>query len=228
MSPETRLVATYRMAIQNVPWLILEKVSHSKVENVEYAPTKPIGTRNRHDGLRSAWWFKNSRDNPMMKQAVMLMTNVPNGNLVPIRPATVVPTQKRAAEPRAPPSMMNRYLCKFYAPICWTTFRESLSESIHCNRNSRTPSDGGLTPGPGFGLVVISVMSFSAYWHPRTLDIYQSEIVIAGECEACSCEGILPRRKTSSAGDPCEESSSALERAAVRVNSFTREPSATT
>ena len=48
----------------------------------------------------------------MMRQAVMLTSNVPKGKRVPIRPATVVPTQKRATEPKAPPMAMNRYLCK--------------------------------------------------------------------------------------------------------------------
>jgi len=45
----------------------------------------------------------------MTKQAVMLMTRVPKGNLVPVRLEIVDPTQYRATEPSAPPTAINRY-----------------------------------------------------------------------------------------------------------------------
>lgn len=43
--PRNKLASAYREAMKNAPVLIDEKVSHSYVENVLYAPTKPMGTK---------------------------------------------------------------------------------------------------------------------------------------------------------------------------------------
>lgn len=89
------------------------KISHSNVEKVLYAPTNPIGIRNLHAGFIPVRLLKNSRKNPMIKHAVILMTNVPYGNLVPRRLERVEPTQYLIKEPSAPPSAMRKYFCKF-------------------------------------------------------------------------------------------------------------------
>src|ERR1700733_10604719 len=86
--PRKRLNATYKAAIKNAPVRKPEKISHSKVENVLYAPTKPTGTRNLQAGFMSVRLPRKAREKPMITQAVMLITNVPYGNFVPMRPAT--------------------------------------------------------------------------------------------------------------------------------------------
>ena len=63
--------------MRNAPICRLEKVSHSKVEYVLYAPTKPIGNRNLQAGLSSVRFPRKARENPMITHAVMLITNVP-------------------------------------------------------------------------------------------------------------------------------------------------------
>jgi|ERR1700748_3117601 len=89
------------------------KVSHSNVENVLYAPTNPIGIKNLHAGFNPERLPKNAAKKPMIKQAVMLMTNVPYGNLTPRRSETVEPTQYLVIDPSAPPSAIRKYFCKF-------------------------------------------------------------------------------------------------------------------
>src|SRR5271154_3109562 len=75
--PRTRLTTTFRIATQNAPARKLAKISHSNVENVEYAPINPIGTRNRHDGLTSTCRFSNSSDTPIIRHAEILTSRVP-------------------------------------------------------------------------------------------------------------------------------------------------------
>src|ERR1700722_12131498 len=100
--PRKRLNATYKAAIKNAPVRKPEKISHSKAENVLYAPTKPTGTRNLQAGFMSVRLPRKAREKPMITQAVMLITNVPYGNFVPMRPATLVPTPYLVREPSEP------------------------------------------------------------------------------------------------------------------------------
>src|SRR5215469_8682078 len=97
--------------MRTAPSCRLEKISHSNVENVLYAPTNPIGIRYRHAGVSSTRSPRYSRENPMIRHAVRLITKVPYGKRVPNRLATVPPTQKRATEPSAPPSATSKYFC---------------------------------------------------------------------------------------------------------------------
>jgi hypothetical protein len=77
MRPRQKLKATYKPATRNAPVCRLEKVSHSKVENVLYAPTKPTGIKNLQAGFNSVRLPKKDREKPMITHAVMLITNVP-------------------------------------------------------------------------------------------------------------------------------------------------------
>src|SRR5215469_9911338 len=97
--------------MRTAPSCRLEKISHSNVENVLYAPTNPIGIRYRHAGVSSTRSPRYSNENPMIRHAVILITKVPYGKRVPNRLATVLPTQNLATEPRAPPSATSRYFC---------------------------------------------------------------------------------------------------------------------
>jgi hypothetical protein len=111
--PREMLKTTYKAAMKNVPVRKSEKISHSNVEKVLYAPTKPTGIRNLQAGFISVRLPRKAREKPMITQAVMLITNVPYGNLVPMRPATNVPTPYLATEPSEPPMAIQRYFCKF-------------------------------------------------------------------------------------------------------------------
>src|ERR1700683_1076578 len=115
--PRTTLKTTYSPATERLPVCKLEKISHSKVENVLYAPTKPTGMRNLHTGFSPVRRPRKAREKPMITQAVMLITNVPYGNLVPIRPAIVEPTQYLARDPSAPPMAIHKYFCKAYLSL---------------------------------------------------------------------------------------------------------------
>jgi len=53
-SPRTRLLTAYRAPRKKAPVRIVERVSHSYVENVLYAPIKPTGTKNLQARFRSA------------------------------------------------------------------------------------------------------------------------------------------------------------------------------
>jgi len=75
--PRNKLKTTYNAAMRNAPVCKFENVSHSKVENVLYAPTKPTGTRNLQAGFNSLRLPRNASEKPIMIQAVILMTNVP-------------------------------------------------------------------------------------------------------------------------------------------------------
>ncbi len=68
----------------------------------------------------------------MITQAVILMTKVPYGNFVPMRPAIVEPTQYLAMEPSAPPNAMNKYFCKPVSPSRWFRLVRSSSIQEHC------------------------------------------------------------------------------------------------
>src|ERR1700757_2350238 len=76
-NPKIRLRTTYDEAMRNAPVCRLVNISHSKVENVLYAPTNPIGRRKRQAGFSSVWLPRRVRTNPMIKHAVMLITKVP-------------------------------------------------------------------------------------------------------------------------------------------------------
>jgi hypothetical protein len=82
------------------------------VENVLYAPTNPTGIRNLHAGFNPVRCPRKAREKPMITQAVMLITNVPYGNLVPKRLAIVAPTQYLANDPSEPPMAIHKYFCK--------------------------------------------------------------------------------------------------------------------
>src|ERR1700678_561592 len=86
--PGKRVNTTYKAAMKDAPVCKPEKISHSNVEKVLYAPTKPTGTRNLQAGFISVRLPRKASEKPMITQAVMLITNVPYGNLVPMRPAT--------------------------------------------------------------------------------------------------------------------------------------------
>src|SRR5215472_2716954 len=76
-SPRTTLRQRYKPEIRTAPSCRLEKISHSNVENVLYAPTNPIEIRYRHAGVNSTRSPRYSRENPMIRHAVRLITNVP-------------------------------------------------------------------------------------------------------------------------------------------------------
>jgi hypothetical protein len=75
--PREMLNTTYKAAMRNAPVCKSEKISHSNVEKVLYAPTKPTGTRNLQAGFISVRLPRKAREKPMITQAVRLITNVP-------------------------------------------------------------------------------------------------------------------------------------------------------
>jgi hypothetical protein len=75
--PRKKLASAYNDAMKNAPVRMDENVSHSYVENVLYAPTKPMGIRYRQAGSSSVRLPRKVRAKPMITQAVMLMTKVP-------------------------------------------------------------------------------------------------------------------------------------------------------
>src|SRR6202034_2351776 len=71
---------------------------------------------------------------PIIMQAVMLMTKVPYGNFVPIRPAIVEPIQYLAIDPSAPPNAISKYFCKPMPPSRWARLR--CDSRLHCSSSS--------------------------------------------------------------------------------------------
>src|SRR5579872_1415745 len=99
---------------------------------------KPIGTRYRHAAFTSTRFPSHVIEKPIIRQAVRLITSVPYGNRLPIRPATVEPTQYRAIEPSAPPRAINRYFCKRASPSQPRSARNWVFLGLDCETGKNT------------------------------------------------------------------------------------------
>lgn len=75
--PTKTLKATYAPAIRSSPCCIVRNVSNSNVENVVYAPIKPMGIKYRQFALQCVRSASSVMNSPIKKDPEQLMANVP-------------------------------------------------------------------------------------------------------------------------------------------------------
>jgi hypothetical protein len=80
MYPATTLAPTFAAPLSQLPSVIARNVSYSKVENVVYAPMKPMGMRKRQFGCTTTRSVSSVAAAPRTRQPVTLTANVPHGN----------------------------------------------------------------------------------------------------------------------------------------------------
>src|SRR5258708_9403489 len=109
MNPTTTLRNTFNNANRSSPSRRLWKVSSSNVENVVYAPMKPMGIKYRQFAFQCVLSARMVITRPIMNDPAILITNVPYVHPAPSRLLIYPPSQKRAIDPANPPRPTIQY-----------------------------------------------------------------------------------------------------------------------